>query len=98
MKALIFNGKVVDVQSTAFEVAPTMTWVDCDNTVKTGFSYDGSKFTSNEVTEEQKAAFTKADNDKKEAQKTGNAKLLALGLTQAEATALTGYTPSLLCL
>ena len=94
MKALIFNGKVVDVQSTAFEVAPTMTWVDCDNTVKTGFSYDGSKFTSNEVTEEQKAAFTKADNDRKEARKTGNAKLLALGLTQAEATALTGYTPS----
>ena len=94
MKALIFNGKVVDVQSTAFEVAPTMTWVDCDNTVKTGFSYDGSKFTSNEVTEEQKAAFTKADNDKKEAQKTRNAKLLALGLTQAEATAFTGYTPS----
>ena len=94
MKALIFDNKVVDVQSTAFEVAPTMSWVDCDNTIKIGFAYDGTKFTSNEVTEEQKAAFTKADNDRKEAQKTGNAKLLALGLTQAEATALTGYTPS----
>ena len=25
------------------------TWVDCDNTVKQGFSYDGSTFTSNEL-------------------------------------------------
>ena len=94
MKALIFNKKVVDVQSTAFEVAPTMTWVDCDNTVKVGFSYDGSKFTSDELTDEEKAASIKKYEDKVAAQKTGNAKLLALGLTQAEATALTGYTPS----
>ena len=94
MKALIFEKKVVDVQSSPFEVAPTMTWVDCDNTVKVGFAYDDGKFISDEITEEQKAAFTKADNDRKEARKTGNAKLLALGLTQAEATALTGYTPS----
>ena len=34
MKALIFENKVVDVQATEFEVAPTMTWVDCDDTVK----------------------------------------------------------------
>ena len=34
MKALIFENKVVDVQETEFEVAPTMTWVDCDDTVK----------------------------------------------------------------
>ena len=94
MKALIFNKKVVDVQSTAFEVAPTMTWVDCDNTVKVGFSYDGSKFTSDELTDEEKAASIKKYEDKVAAQKTGNAKLLGLGLTQAEATALTGYTPS----
>ena len=94
MKALIFNGKVVDVQSTAFEVAPTMTWVDCDNTVKTGFSYDGSNFTSDQPSDEEKAAILKKFEDKVAAQKTGNAKLLALGLTQAEATALTGYTPS----
>ena len=94
MKALIFNDKVVDVQSSAFEVAPTMTWVDCDNTVKIGFSYDGSKFTSDEPTDEEKAAILKQNEDKVAAQKTGNAKLLALGLTQAEATALTGYKPS----
>ena len=53
MKALIFQNKVVDVQETEFEVAPTMTWVDCDNTVKIGFSFDGTTFTSNEPTAEE---------------------------------------------
>jgi hypothetical protein len=33
------------------------------------------------------------DNLKKSNQASGNQKLLDLGLTQAEATALTGYTP-----
>ena len=35
-----------------------------------------------------------ADTAKATAQASGNTKLLALGLTQAEATALTGFTPS----
>ena len=35
-----------------------------------------------------------AKTSKATAQASGNTKLLALGLTQAEATALTGYTPS----
>ena len=94
MKALIFEKKVVDVQSAAFEVAPTMRWVDCDDTVKVGFADDNGKFTSDQPTDEQKAAILKKYEDKVAAQKTGNAKLLGLGLTQAEATALTGYTPS----
>jgi hypothetical protein len=34
-----------------------------------------------------------AKQDKETAQASGNQKLLDLGLTQAEATALTGYTP-----
>ena len=34
-----------------------------------------------------------AETAKATAQASGNTKLLALGLTQAEATALTGYTP-----
>ena len=34
-----------------------------------------------------------AETAKAAAQVSGNTKLLALGLTQAEATALTGYTP-----
>ena len=59
MKALIFENKVVDVQATEFEVAPTMSWVDCDDTVKIGFSYDGSTFTSNEPTAEELQAHAK---------------------------------------
>ncbi len=45
MKALILNNEVVEVQATEFEVAPTMSWVDCDDTVKEGFTYDGTNFT-----------------------------------------------------
>ena len=93
MKALIFENKVVDVQATEFEVAPTMSWVDCDDTVKIGFSYDGSTFTSNEPTSEEIATKQAEQQAKKDAKVSGNQKLLDLGLTQAEATALTGYTP-----
>ena len=68
MKALIFENKVVDVQETEFEVAPTMTWVDCDNTVKIGFNYDGTNLTSNLPTDEEIAEVqlkneTKQNND-----------------------------------
>tara|TARA_R100000278_G_C5327396_1_gene113424 strand:- start:60 stop:293 length:234 start_codon:yes stop_codon:yes gene_type:complete len=59
-------------------------------------------YTEEEITkrkeEEAKAETEMADFIAKEEQKvkdakSGNDKLLALGLTQAEATALTGYTP-----
>ena len=93
MKALIFENKVVDVQENEFEVAPTMTWVDCDNTIKAGFSYDGSTFTSNEPTAEEIQAIVDTAQASITAKASGNTKLLGLGLTQAEATALTGYTP-----
>jgi len=93
MKALIFENKVVDIQTTEFEVAPTMSWVDCDDTVKVGFSYDGSTFTSNEPTAEEIAKKQAEQQAKENAKVSGNQKLLDLGLTQAEATALTGYTP-----
>jgi len=84
MKALIFENKVVDVQETEFEVAPTMTWIDCDNTVKIGFSYDGTTFTSNDPTDEEIAqheAEQTAIANKKASAKT---KLKALGLDDAE--------------
>jgi len=93
MKALIFENKVVDVQEAEFEVHSSMTWVDCDDTVKVGFSYDGSTFTSNEPTAEEIATAQAEQQAKKDAKASGNQKLLDLGLTQAEATALTGYTP-----
>ena len=40
-----------------------------------------------------KEAFEVAQKAKEDNQASGNQKLLDLGLTQAEATALTGYTP-----
>ncbi len=94
MKALIFENKVVDVQSTEFEVHASMTWVDCDDTVKIGFSYDGSTFTSNEPTAEEIAEAETKKQALATDQANGNQKLLDLGLTQAEATALTGYKPT----
>jgi len=93
MKALILNNKVVDVQATEFEVHSSMSWVDCNDTVKVGFSYDGSTFTSNEPTAEEIATAQAEQQAKINAKVSGNQKLLDLGLTQAEATALTGYTP-----
>ena len=93
MKALIFENKVVDVQATEFEVAPTMSWVDCDNTIKIGFDYDGNTFTSNEPTAEEIAERQAKQQATLDAKASGNQKLLDLGLSQAEATALTGYTP-----
>ena len=93
MKALIFENKVVDVKATEFEVHSSMTWVDCDDTVKVGFDYDGSTFTSNKPTAEEIAEYKTAKQAIETNKASGNQKLLDLGLSQAEATALTGYTP-----
>tara|TARA_R100000234_G_C4918834_1_gene143226 strand:- start:190 stop:495 length:306 start_codon:yes stop_codon:yes gene_type:complete len=46
MKALIFQNKVVDLKETEFDVHESMTWVDCNDTVKMGDDYDGSNFTT----------------------------------------------------
>lgn len=88
MKALILDGQVVDVVSTEFENHSSMTWVDCDDTIKQGYSYDGSKFTSNEPTADEIAA-AKVISDKKIADAAaGKAKLKELGLTDDEIVAL----------
>ena len=93
-KALILNDKVVDICDTTFEVHSSLTWVDCNDTVKVGFTYDGKTFKSNELTTDELATL-KAEHDAYVAAKvSGNNKLLKLGLTQEEATALTGYRPS----
>jgi hypothetical protein len=44
MKALVKGGKVWDVSETEFEVHSDFSWVDCDDTVRTGHTYDGSDF------------------------------------------------------
>ena len=50
MKALVLDGKVVDVNKTEFEVHSSMSWVDCDDKVRMGWTYDGKTFKTNEVT------------------------------------------------
>jgi len=89
MKALIFENKVVDVQATEFEVAPTMSWVDCDDTVKIGFSYDGSTFTSNEPTAEEIATKQAEQQAKADLKASAKAKLMSgEALTEEEANTI----------
>jgi hypothetical protein len=89
MKALIFNNKVVDVKETEFPVHNSLTWIDCGDEIKIGFSYDGSTFTSNERTAEEIQAKIDADAQKATNKASGNQKLLDLGLSQPEVDALT---------
>lgn len=84
MKALIFNNKVVDVQTTEFQVAPTMTWVDCDNTVKIGFSFDGTTFTSDKPTAEEIAAYEAEQTTIANKKTSAKTKLKNLGLDDEE--------------
>ena len=45
MRALLDSeNKVIDVQETDFQVHSSCTWIDCDDTVKIGFEYDGANF------------------------------------------------------
>ncbi len=90
MKALILENKVVDIQETEFEVHSTMTWVDCDDTVKFGDNYDGSTFTP-EITTEQIAEFESQQQAKADLKASAKAKLIAgEALTEDEANILIG--------
>jgi hypothetical protein len=91
MRALLDSeNKVIDVQETDFPVHSSCAWIDCDDTVKIGFEYDGTNFidvispTAEQIAEKEARDASRAS---------GNQKLLDLGLTQEEATALTGYKP-----
>ena len=89
MKALILNNKVVDVKETENEVHSSMTWVDCDDTVKIGFDYDGSTFTSNEPTAEEIATFEAEQQAKADLKASAKAKLIAgEALTEDEANTI----------
>jgi hypothetical protein len=44
MKALVLNGKVVQVEQQAFEVHPSLVWVDCPDNVVAGWSYENGQF------------------------------------------------------
>tara|TARA_R110002126_G_scaffold266267_1_gene409463 strand:+ start:444 stop:704 length:261 start_codon:yes stop_codon:yes gene_type:complete len=86
MKALILNNKVVDISENEFEVHSSMTWVNCDETVKVGFSYNGNSFTSNELTANEISERIELTNKKA----SGKQKLKDLGLDDEEIKALIG--------
>ena len=89
MKALIFENKVVDIQETEFEVHSELKWVDCDDTVKIGFSYNGSVFTSNLPTAEEIAEHEAELQAKIDLKASAKAKLVAgTPLTEEEANAI----------
>ena len=66
MKALILNGVVADLHENGFEVHSSMSWVDCDDKVAVGWTYDGKTFKTNEVTltSEQKLNEVRRERDK----------------------------------
>ena len=66
MKALILDGKVADLHETGFEVHSSMSWVDCDDKVAVGWTYDGKTFKTNviELTAEQKLNALRTERNK----------------------------------
>ena len=46
MKALILDGRVMQIETEEFEVHSDWKWVDCDETVGSGWNYDGTNFTN----------------------------------------------------
>lgn len=56
MKALILNNNVVQVAEKEFEVHESLIWVDCNDQVQSGWTYDGKTFTSDAATADQIAA------------------------------------------
>lgn len=44
MFALIFENKVVQIESSTFPVSPEMEWVKCEESVKIGWYYVDGKF------------------------------------------------------
>jgi hypothetical protein len=43
-KALVFEGKVVQIEEVTFPVAPALKWVECGDDVEVGWGYDGVSF------------------------------------------------------
>ncbi len=49
MKALVFDGKVVQIEAEEFPVSPSLIWVDITGInpqPETGWDYDGTVFTA----------------------------------------------------
>jgi len=73
--------------TNAKKINGTTAYDENDNIIEIDMSAVDTKAT------ELQTAKANEETDKETAQASGNQKLLDLGLTQAEATALTGYTP-----
>jgi hypothetical protein len=57
MKALILDGKVVDLCEAEFEVHSSLTWVDATDDAEVGGSWDGTNFGPRDArTDAEKAA------------------------------------------
>jgi hypothetical protein len=46
MKALVYQEKVIQIEPVPFDVHPNYVWIDCDNSVQVGDSWNGVQFTS----------------------------------------------------
>ena len=54
MKALIHDGKVVELSEEKFDVHSSLTWVDdVSENVKTGWNYDGTNFSDPDTRTDQ---------------------------------------------
>lgn len=60
MKALIFDKKVIEVAKNTFPVCPEMEWLDCDDSIKIGYSWNGNKFKSSDRSEDKQLKEVKA--------------------------------------
>ena len=59
MKALIFEGKVIELAETKFPVHSSMTWVDATDATELGGSWDGTSFGPADTrTDAEKTEFT----------------------------------------
>ena len=88
---MIINEKSLSAIKQLYPSVTNTSGEDCFTTSGTLVEINESNVNA-KITEMETAETNKA-TAKATAQASGNTKLLDLGLTQAEATALTGYTP-----
>ena len=44
MKALVYQGKVLQIDAQFFEVHPNYQWIECDDSIKPGYLYQDGQF------------------------------------------------------
>ena len=61
MKALILDGRVMQIETEEFEVHSDWKWVECAETVGIGWNYDGTNFTNPDTTTDAEKVEEKLD-------------------------------------